>query len=142
MIRALAILIGAVLGLLITRHARRHGAREPRFWALVLVVMQLIYLAFALFAPDRPGMLREGLVLAVFTVVAVLGSRFSSWFLALGLLAHGAWDLRHLLERQDYVLPFYAELCIGFDWLLFFYLVVSARSMDQRRAAKAQETAA
>lgn len=123
MIALVAILVGAGAGLATLAYTRRFGRAEPRVWSQILVVMQAIYLVFALVAPDRAGMLREGLVLLALTTIAVAGSRFSTWFLPLGLLAHGAWDLRHLLSGEPYVVPFYPELCVGYDWLAFFFLL-------------------
>ena len=132
---------GALLGLLCVFVARRMGRREPRFWAAALVVMQAVYLVFALVGPDAAGLVREGLLLVAFLAVAVAALRISAWFLPLGLLAHGLWDLRHLLVREDYVFPFYAELCVGFDWLVFVYVLISAPDLERRRKTAAPEEA-
>ena len=84
----------------------------------------------------------EAAVLTVFVLVAVAGTRYSAWFLALGILAHGAWDLRHLLAGSAYVWPFYPEACVGYDWLVFFYLTTRAAAWDRARGTSICEEAA
>ena len=108
-----AIAVGAAAGLATLLWARRGGHAEAKFWRQALVVMQVIYLLFALVARSSEGALREGIVLVLFWAVALAGARFSTWFVALGILAHGFWDLRHLVAVEGYVVPFYAEACVG-----------------------------
>lgn len=143
MSQALAVLAGAAAGLALVLWSRRLGPGEPKFWARALIVMQAIYLLFALAARQVGGALVEALVLTLFTAVAVAGWRRAPWLLALGMLAHGGWDLRHLLAGEGWVLPFYPELCVGFDWLVFVYLAARAGSWrrERRRPTSGEATA-
>lgn len=134
--------VGAIAGLATILWARRKGRAEPRVWRQVLIIMQAIYLAFAALALEPGGSLVEGAVLTIFVLVAVAGTRFSAWFLVLGMLAHGGWDLRHLLAGSDYVWPFYPEACVGYDWLVFFYLATRAAAWDRARGASTAREAA
>ncbi len=133
--RLILLLAGALLAYGFLRLGRRMSPRrEKRLYVTALIVMQVIYLGFAMARPAGRAVVQEGVVLTVFTLIALAGSRYSSRFLPLGYLAHGAWDLRHLILVAGYVLPGYPELCVGFDWLLFFYVLRRAPEWD--RAAK------
>ena len=133
MIPFLAVVVGAVAGLATVLWSRRLGRAQPKFWSRVLIAMQAIYLLFALVGRAGAGAMVEALVLAGFTAVAVAGARHSAWYLALGMLGHWLWDLRHLLAGEGWVLPFYPEACIGYDGLVGFFLLARAASWDRAR---------
>jgi hypothetical protein len=53
---------------------------------------------------------------ALFGILAFLGVRYSAYFLALGWVAHVAWDLLlHPVHVSAYAPLWYPVACIGFD---------------------------
>jgi hypothetical protein len=119
------ILLGVVLGSLFVLVARRgRRSAEVRLLALGLVVAALIYVALALPGADPRWLALEVAGLAVFGGLAWLGVRVSLWWLALGWVAHVAWDVGLHLERtQAIVAPWYPLLCVGFDLVVAGYLL-------------------
>jgi hypothetical protein len=119
------ILLGAVLGGLFVLVAHRSGrTAEARLLAFGLVIAALIYVGLALPGADRRWLTLEVAGLAVFGVFAWLGVRASLWWLALGWLAHVAWDVGLHLERtQTVVAPWYPLLCVGFDLIVAGFLL-------------------
>lgn len=135
----LPILLGALLGGLFVLAARGRGwTAEVRLLALGLVVAALIYVVFALPGADHRWLALEGAGLAVFGGLAWLGVRASLWWLALGWVAHVAWDVGLHLERTQAVVgPWYPLLCVGFDLVVAGYLLGPASAGRQPRAEAA-----
>lgn len=104
---ALALFAGVALALPYLFYAAR--AREARrLFAAGLVVAACIYVLFAAAAGTK--LLMEIGGVAVFGILAYVGVRHSVYVLALGWVAHVAWDL--LLHPSDW---WYPVACIGFD---------------------------
>jgi hypothetical protein len=130
------ILAGAVLGGLFVRFAHRRGAGEVRLLALGLVVAAGIYVALALARAEDRWLAVEAVGLAVFAGLASLGLRVSLWWLALGWVAHVAWDVGlHLDREQPVIRAWYPLLCVGFDLVVAGFLLSRATT---RRASRAQ----
>ena len=144
-VQAGAIVVGALAALATLVLARRQGSREGLVWAIILIAMQAIYVGFSA-AAGADGLLREGSLLVVFALMATAGLRVSAWLLPLGYLAHGGWDLfhlRNLAPSESYAPALYPELCVGYDWLLFFYLLIfAAISKRSRRSFPSEEATA
>ena len=135
----LPILLGAVLGGLFVLVARRSGrTAETRLLAFGLVLAALIYVVVALPGADRGWLTLEAAGLGLFGVLAWLGVRASLWWLALGWVAHVAWDVGLHLERtQAVVAPWYPLLCVGFDLVVAGYLLGPASAGRQTRTEAA-----
>lgn len=132
----LPILAGAVLGGLFALFARRQGsAREVPMLALGLVVAALIYVGFALGGAESPWVTVELAGLALFGGLAWLGLRAAPWWLAVGWVAHAAWDVGlHLDRAQPVVGGWYPLLCVGFDLVVAGFLLSGARTPRPSRA--------
>lgn len=129
------ILVGAVLGAMFAIVARRlGGGGELRVFGLGLVVAALIYVGLAL--PSREGrwLGLESAGLAIFGSLAWLGLRRPG-VLALGWMAHAAWDVGlHLDRAQSVVGPWYPLTCIGFDLVVAGFLVAGTGPSARSRA--------
>ena len=124
------LLTGALACLAFVLLARRAGSkREATIYAAALVVAALIYVGFA--AVGGAALLWVALEaggLVLFSVVALLGLRFSVWALVLGWIAHVGWDvLLHKVLVVGFAPKWYPFVCVGFDLFLAGYIAVSIR---------------
>jgi len=135
----LPILLGAVLGGLFVLLARTRGpTTQVRLLALGLVVAALIYVGLAVTGAGRHWLALEATGLAAFGLLAWLGVRVADWWLALGWVAHVAWDVGLHLERPQAVVPeWYPLLCVGFDLVVAGFLLgaASAKRLSRPEAA-------
>jgi hypothetical protein len=122
---------GAVSALLFVVLARRYGPRaEGRLYAVGLVFAAVIYVGFAVFGgAERRWVVVEFAGLLPFTGLAWLGLRSSAWWLAVGWLAHAAWDtgLHLALGTPAFVPAWYPAVCLGFDLLVAGAIGLRAR---------------
>lgn len=96
----------AILGL---GAATRQADTIP-FYSTVLIVIALVYVLFAVMAGHRSTITAESAIAAVFVVLAVAGaqwerSRAAGLLVALGLVAHGAYDLVHNALIANAIVP-------------------------------------
>lgn len=114
---ASGVLLAGALAWVIRRHTLTFVLR---FWAVGLAVAAGLYVAFALRAPSAPGWLMVELGgLALFTLVALVALRTAPWLLAVGWMAHIAWDVGlHGTPAAPHVPAWYPPLCIGFDLMV------------------------
>ena len=111
----LMIVLGAALALAYVVYARTRR-RPAVVFAAGLIVAAAIYVVFALFAMDWRSVLLELGGLLLFTAIAFGGLRWTSHLLAIGWLAHVAWDLLlHPVQLSGFAPWWYPALCIGFD---------------------------
>lgn len=127
------ILLGALLALPFCLFARRR--RNPAStYAAGLVIAALIYVVFALTRGGGPALYLELGGVALFTLVALAGMRWSLLCLSGGWLFHVAWDLAlHPVDFSGYAPWWYPVLCIGFD--LFVAGFILAAAYDARNSA-------
>lgn len=113
-----AAVAGAALGFAFAAgSAALFGRRVRGVLAAGLVVAALVYLVFALFGgADGGWLLAELGGVALFSVVAWLGVWRSPWWLALGWVVHGSWDLLlHVPPGHAGVPAWYPPACFAFD---------------------------
>jgi len=116
-----AIFAGVVLALPYVVYARR----RRRALGYGLIAAAAIYVVFAAVAGDVRAVLVEIVGLGAFAGIAIIGIRRSANILALGWVAHVAWDvLFHPLTHSGYAPWWYPAACIGFD------LVVAAAALE------------
>lgn len=84
----------AVLGSVTISRSRFSPRMEHRFFALVLIPIAAMYLAFLAYFGDYSSLRPEAFAVAVFAVLGLLGLRFPA-LVVLGYLLHGGWDLVH-----------------------------------------------
>ena len=96
-----------------------------RVYAVGLVVVALVYLAFALNGGGSGWLIVELLGLAIFTVSAWLGVKVSAFFLGVGWALHAAWDgLMLAIPSAGFVPIWYPPACLAFDLVLAGYIFV------------------
>nr|WP_318780372.1 DUF6010 family protein [Atlanticothrix silvestris] len=60
----------------------------------------------------------------IYGLLALLGLRYSNWWLMLGWMAHPLWDIGlHLVNQGSVFTPaWYAIACVSFDLLIAMYI--------------------
>ena len=121
----------AAVGVVTISRARFSPRFEHIFFALLLIPIAAMYLAFAAYFGDHSALRLEAYAVALFAVLGLLGLRLPA-LLLLGYALHGAWDLFHeaLLYsgpasasvRSVTAIPLaYGVFCAAFDWCMAAY---------------------
>ena len=128
----------AAIGTVAISRARFSPRFEHTFFALVLIPIAAMYLAFLAYFGDHSALRLEVYGVATFTGLALLGLRLPA-LLILGYALHGAWDVIH--EAFPYLGPApggirtvtaiplaYGVFCAAYDWCMagYFYTRLSA----------------
>jgi len=114
----LAIVLGVALALPYVRYAYRHRQAQ-RVFGGGLVAAAFVYVVFAVVAGELQASFFELAGTVLFGALALLGIRFSAYFLALGWVSHVAWDLLlHPARIPTYTPRWYPAACVGFDLLV------------------------
>jgi hypothetical protein len=121
---SIEIIIGILLAIGFVFYAKRskNYRAEKISYAIGLGVAAVIYVVFGFFSSSNGWILTEFVGLLIYLPFAVLGVRFSGWFLCLGWLLHVAWDLALHNRSLDFVPSFYPAVCLGFDILVAVYI--------------------
>src|ERR1044072_2497360 len=122
-LRLLVGALGCVVFILIVRKLALK--REMTQYAIGLVVAALIYVGFAVaFDASFSWLLLEAGGVVLFSLVALIGLRGSTWALIIGWVAHTFWDvLLHKVLNVGFVPEWYPVGCLGFDLLLAVYII-------------------
>jgi len=121
----------AAIGTVTISRARFSPRIEHIFFALLLIPIAAMYLAFADYFGDHSALRLEVYAVALFTGLGLSGLRFPA-LLVLGYALHGAWDLFH--EALLYLAPAagdgrsvtaiplaYGVFCAAYDWCMAGY---------------------
>jgi hypothetical protein len=113
----MAIGIGLFLALAVGVLAAATGLdRERAFYSTVLIVVGSYYVLFAAMAGSGPVLRLETAVSLAFVVTALIGFRKTLWIVALGLAAHGLFDLGHGLVVENPGVPgWWPDFCMAYD---------------------------
>jgi hypothetical protein len=101
-----------------------HQGRSLPFYSTVMIVIALAYVLFAVMAERPRTVLIESAVATVFVGAAVVaarwpGRRAAAGLLAVGLIAHGGYDLLHPAVVTNPVVPAWWSLfCAVVDVML------------------------
>ena len=109
--------VGIVLSLGVALFARRVGFdRDRAFYPTVLIVIASYYVLFAAMSGSVQTVLLESIVMAGFSIAAVVGFKSSAWIVVAGLAGHGALDAFHgnILENSG-VPVWWPAFCLAFD---------------------------
>jgi hypothetical protein len=130
----------AAIGSVTISRSRFSPRVEHIFFALLLVLIAAMYLAFVAYFGDYSTLRLEGWAVAVFAALGLLGLRLPA-LLVLGYALHGGWDLAHEIwvhlgveasgARPLTDIPLaYGVFCTAYDWYMAGYLFTrrSARS--------------
>jgi hypothetical protein len=112
-----SIIVGIAGALLLVIIARLVPKRELLMYAVGLGITGVAYVLFAL-RPGVPGgyLARELAGAIIFGAFAWLGFRRWPGLLAIGWIAHVAWDLFfHYANGPGFAPGWYAMFCVGFD---------------------------
>ena len=127
----LGIGVVAAVGAVTISRARFSPRNEQIFFALLLLPIAAMYLAFAAYFGDGSALRLEAYAVALFAVFGVSGLRLPA-LLLLGYALHGAWDLYHEVllyhgpasagARSLTAIPLaYGVFCAAFDWFMAAY---------------------
>jgi hypothetical protein len=118
------IIIGVVFAIGFIFYARRSKTYygEKLSYAIGLGIAAVIYVVFGFFSSSNGWILTEFGGLFIYLPFAVLGVRFSDWFLGFGWLLHVGWDLILHGQSLDFVPSWYPSACLGFDVLIAVYI--------------------
>ena len=108
-----ALFFGVVLALAYVRYARRRRAA----YGIGLTVAACVYVSFSIVHGHPHDLLIEVAGVALFGTCAFLGVRKWTHLLAVGWIAHVAWDLL-LHPHGSYAPWWYPTACIGFDLIV------------------------
>ncbi|MBD2569088.1 DUF6010 family protein [Anabaena lutea] len=115
-------LVGAISFITLTRIQPK---KESQILAIGLVVAAIIYIGFAIGGgANQLWIVIEVAGVGVYGLLAVLGLRYSNWWLMLGWMAHPLWDIGlHLVNQGAVFTPaWYPIACISFDLLVASYI--------------------
>ena len=132
-ILSLYLIIGvlAAIGTVTISRSRFSPRVEHIFFALLLVLIAAMYLAFVAYFGDDSTLRPEAWAVAVFAVLGLLGLRFPA-LVVLGYAIHGGWDLAHEIwvhldagvggvqPLTDIPLA-YGVFCAAYDWCMAGY---------------------
>jgi hypothetical protein len=132
-ILSLYLIIGVVaaIGSVTISRSRFSPRAEHIFFALLLVPIAAMYLAFVAYFGDYTTLRSEAGAAAVFAALGLLGLRFPA-LLILGYTLHGGWDLAHEIWQHlgagagdaqpltDIPLA-YGVFCAAYDWYMAGY---------------------
>ena len=117
-------LIGVVLALAISMSASALGMdRERSFYPTVLAVVGTYYALFAVMAGSTQALLSEAIPIALFLLAAGVGFKKGLWWVAIGLIGRGLFDLvHHYLISNPGVPSWWPGWCMSYDVTAGAYL--------------------
>jgi hypothetical protein len=127
----LVIGVVAAIGSVTISRSRFSPRLEHTFFALLLIPIAAMYLAFVAYFGDSSTLRPEACAVAVFAVLGLLGLRFPG-LVVLGYGLHGGWDLVHEIwvhlgagaggARPFTDIPLaYGVFCAAYDWCMGGY---------------------
>ena len=131
----------AAIGSVAISRSRFSARVEHIFFALLLVLIAAMYLAFVAYFGDDSTLRPEAWAVAVFAALGLLGLRWPA-LLVLGYALHGGWDLAHEIwvhlgsgaggagPLTDIPLA-YGVFCVAYDWCMAGYFVTRRAAWQQ-----------
>lgn len=120
---------GALLGFATCFAASRLRLDRGRaFYPAMVMVIALIYAAFALIGGSLDALRAESIPIVIFIAAAIAGYRFSMWIIVAALIGHGVFDFVHdALIANPGVPRWYPPMCGAYDIAAGVYLFVKQR---------------
>ncbi|HTL58132.1 MAG TPA: hypothetical protein VL361_20765 [Candidatus Limnocylindrales bacterium] len=122
-------LVGIVLALAISIGASVIGMDRDRcFYPAVLAVVASYYALFAIMAGSTHALVIECFPIALFLLAAVTGFKKALWWVVIGLVGHGLFDLvhGHLISNPG-VPVWWPGWCLAYDVTAGAYLAFLLR---------------
>jgi hypothetical protein len=106
--------------------------RAADFFNLLMAATSAFYFGSALPTGNRNTLMMETAVGIVLFALALAGQWWSLKFTAIAFVAHGTWDLGHVvLGIGANAGPDFPVLCVAYDWVIAGYLWWMASAGDQ-----------
>jgi len=117
-------LIGAGLALAVGGAATVIGLdRDRAFYSTVLIVIASTYALFAVMGASDHVLAAETAVIMIFVAAAIIGFKYSLWFVVAGLAAHGMLDAVHgQLITNPGAPTWWPGFCLAYDLVAAAYL--------------------
>jgi hypothetical protein len=142
-ILSLYLVIGvlAAIGSVTISRSRFSPRVEHSFYALLLIPIAAMYLAFVAYFGDYSTLRPEAWAVAIFAILGLLGLRFPV-LLVVGYALHGGWDLAHEIwvhlgagaggaqPLTDIPLA-YGVFCAAYDWCMAGYFFTRRAAWPQ-----------
>lgn len=115
--------LGLALSFVIATHYFA-GENQLQIFALFLALTSCVY-GGAVLTPNgaRYSLVELPFVVVVF-ISSVLGILVSPFFLAMGFLIHGIWDMFHHLERiKTPIVNWFPPFCAAFDFITGLFIL-------------------
>jgi hypothetical protein len=118
------LLIGVLLALAVGAFGTWMGMdRERSFYAVIMMVIAVLYLLFALIGNSTHAFVMDALIGTVFFLAAALGFKRSLWMVVAALAGHGVMDLFHgALVANPGVPVWWPGFCMAYDVVAAAYL--------------------
>jgi hypothetical protein len=91
--------------------------------AILLFGIAVVYFGFAVADGRAKALLTETLVVSLYFGLATAGLLLSHWWLVVGYVLHGFWDLLH--HNPNFgarVANWYIPFCVIYDWIIAVFL--------------------
>ena len=117
--------IGIVLAILTALLVGTTGFdRDRAVYPTVLIVTASYYALFAVLGGSRTALIVESILVTLFVVAAIAGFKINLWFVVVGLVAHGVFDLVHgSIVTNPGVPVYWPAFCMTYDVALAAILV-------------------
>jgi hypothetical protein len=128
--------VAALVNIAITRLLPEKRAAE--FFNLFMAATAAFYFGSALPTGDSGTLLLETAVSVALFALALAGQWWSLKFTAIAFLAHGAWDLGHVLKGLGANAGTdFPVVCVAYDWVIAGYLwwLASANGREKLKTA-------
>ncbi len=114
--------------------------RAADYFNLLMAATSAFYFGSALPTGNRNILMLETAVGIVLFALALAGQWWSLKFTAIAFVAHGAWDLGHVvLGLGANAGPDFPVVCVAYDWVIAGYLWWMASAGDQGNLKAAAE---
>ena len=109
--------VGIVLSIGVALFARLVRLdRDRAFYPTVTIVIASYYVLFAVMGGSARALLVESVMMTAFSVIAVLGFKFSLWLVVAAFAAHGVFDFVHgYLIANSGVPVWWPGFCLAYD---------------------------
>ena len=123
-------IIGIVLGLAIAGSAKATKYDQDRsFYPVILIVIATYYVLFAVINESVGIIITELMIALAFMAMAIIGSRVSLRIVAIGLIAHGVFDLfHHRIVTYPEVPAWWPGFCAMVDVVLGLVVLAMAKT--------------
>ena len=134
--------VGVVVALVVSMGASALGMdRERSFYPTVLAVVATYYALFAIMAGSTQALLSEAIPIALFLLAAGIGFKKGLWWVAIGLIGHGLFDIvHHYVISNPGVPAWWRGWCMSYDVVAGAYLAfLLKRSSTMKNRPASQE---